>query len=654
MKTLTETISQHQVQAEVNVFDLWAQVYDIQPNPLLTLEERKVTPLLPSVSGQNILDVGCGTGRWLVKLELLEPASLTGTDCSTAMLNRARLKVHPTTILENRQNSELPGEDASYSLVLASFVLSYLNDVALFARQCARVLRADGCLLISDMHPATAAERGWARSFHIDGAKIETEAHSRTLMEIISIFRENGFEVSVLIEPSFEEPEKLIFDDAGKLAEYEDLARVPAIYILKLQKKCPCSPTLCPTPSTALQLTNVHMSVGPNTWRDGAIRIEEGRIGSICDQADAKGQALDLSGYVLLPGLINAHDHLDFGLFPNLGRAPGAPPYQNSTQWAWEINRVHSAVIRRYKQIPKTSRLWWGAIRNLLCGVTTVCHHNPLHEDLTHPDFPVRVLSSFGWAHSLAFDPQLKTTFWQTPTDQPFIVHAAEGIDAGSRNEIAQLDRMHVLSERTVIIHGLACTNAQISLINRRGASLVVCPTSNRFLFAKTLSRELMASVGRVSLGSDSPITASGDLLDEVNYLNERIGLDPNAIYRMVTSSPAEMLHLTSGQGQIVESGLADLIAVRSRQDTPALVLAGLTYRDVELVLLGGRVQMASHALYPRLPQNLRAGLSLLEVAGHRRWVRSPAQMLVEAAENVLGQGKLLLGQREVRHLAAI
>ena len=130
--------------------------------------------------------------------------------------------------------------------------------------------------LISDMHPATAAERGWARSFHIDGAKIETEAHSRTLMEIISIFRENGFEVSVLIEPSFEEPEKLIFDDAGKLAEYEDLARVPAIYILKLQKKCPCSPTLCPTPSTALQLTNVHMSVGPNTWRDGAIRIEGG------------------------------------------------------------------------------------------------------------------------------------------------------------------------------------------------------------------------------------------------------------------------------------------------------------------------------------------------------------------------------------------
>ena len=166
------------------------------------------------------------------------------------MLSRARLKVHPTTILESCENSELPGEDASYSLVLASFVLSYLNDVAGFARQCARVLRADGCLLISDMHPSTAAERGWARSFHIDGAKIEIEAHSRTLTEIISIFRESGFEDSVLIEPSFEEPEKTIFDDAGKLAEYEDLTEVPAIYILKLKKKCPCSPSLFSGPES--------------------------------------------------------------------------------------------------------------------------------------------------------------------------------------------------------------------------------------------------------------------------------------------------------------------------------------------------------------------------------------------------------------------
>src|SRR6266481_5344122 len=103
-----------------HVFDLWAPVYDAQSNPLLMLEERCVTPLLPPPSGEDVLDVGCGTGRWLTRLEALGPTSLTGTDCSTAMLERAQGKVLPTTTLEHGQCSALPGEDSSRSFVLAS------------------------------------------------------------------------------------------------------------------------------------------------------------------------------------------------------------------------------------------------------------------------------------------------------------------------------------------------------------------------------------------------------------------------------------------------------------------------------------------------------------------------------------------------------
>jgi ubiquinone/menaquinone biosynthesis C-methylase UbiE len=654
MNPLAQLMIETPVQPDASVFDLWAQVYDTQPNPLLALEERRVEPLLAAVGGCNVLDVGCGTGRWLTKLELLEPASLTGTDCSKAMLSRARVKTRPTTTLEHGDGSELPGEDGCYGLILASFLLSYISDMDEFARECARVLRAEGFVLISDMHPSTAADRGWVRSFHIEGAKIEIEARSRNLAQIIAAFRENEFEVSALIEPSFGEPEQFIFDEAGKLDEYKDLAGVPAIYILKLQKKRRRKSPQAPDRRTSLQLVNTRMSASPDTWDDGVLRIEDGRIASVCGHANAIDHAIDLSGYVLLPGLINAHDHLDFGLFPNLGRPLGAPPYQNCRQWAWEIHRVHTTIIQQYKQIPKTTRLWWGAIRNLLCGVTTVCHHNPLYEDLTLPEFPVRVLSSFGWAHSLAFDPQLGKTFLQTPADQPFILHAAEGIDVGSRSEIAKLDQMQILSKSTVLVHGLACKEADISLINRRGGSLVVCPTSNRFLFARTLSKELLASIDRVALGSDSPITAAGDLLDEVTYLNRNLGLDANTIYRMVTSSPAKILRLTDGEGQIVESGVADLIAVRSRNGTPASVLSGLTYADVELVLLAGRVQLASHDLYRRLPQNLRAGLNLLEVEGHHRWVRFPLKSMFQAAEDVLGEDRLVLGGRRLRYLSAL
>ena len=641
-------------QPDASVFNRWAQVYDAQCNPLLLLEERRAAPLLPSVRGGNVLDVGCGTGRWLTHLEALHPASLMGIDCSRAMLKHARKKVLPATKLEHGHSSALPGEDAWYTLVIASFLLSYVKDLQAFAFECARVVRPGGWLLLSDMHPVTAAEQGWKRSFHVDGATVDIAVHSRFLAEIIAVFAQNGFDVEVLIEPAFDEPERRAFVDAGKLAEYEKLVGVPAIYILKLRKQRPRVLLQFPAQGKALQLTNARIGTDPATWRYGAVSVADGRIASIRGHADITAQALNLQDYVLLPGLINSHEHLEFGLFPKLGRPAGAPAYRNSTEWAKEIHQVHSGTIERYRRIPKKSHLWWGAIRNLLCGVTTVCHHNPLHEDLTCSDFPVRVLSRFGWSHSIAFDPDLREKVQRTPREQPFILHAAEGIDEESRNELTQLDGMHVVDERTVLVHGLACTAKEISLINHRGASLVACPTSNWFLFKKTLQHELLTSVERVALGSDSPITAAGDLLDEIDYLCAQVGLNPDVIYSMVTTSPAEMFRLKDGQGRIAESGVADLIAVRGHYDTPARAISELAFGHVELVLLAGRVQLASPHLYARLPHHLRSGMELIEVAGHQRWIRAPLQALVASVECVLGQQKLLLAGREVRYLGTL
>lgn len=640
-------------QPDAGVFNRWARVYDAQTNPLLSLEQRNAAPLLPSVRGGNVLDVGCGTGRWLTHLETLRPASLTGIDCSIAMLKQAREKVLPATKLEHGHSSALPGEDASLTLVMASFLLSYVKDLQAFVFECARLVQPGGCVLVSDMHPVTAAERGWKRSFH-DGSTVDIAVHSRSLTEIIATFERNGFEVADLIEPAFEEPERQIFEDAGKLAEYEQLARVAAVYILKVQKQRPGTRLQFPARSRTLQLTNARIGAGPTAWKDGAVLIEDGRIAAIRDHADFTTQALNLQDYVLLPGLINSHEHLEFGLFPKLGRPAGAPSYRNSAEWAKEIHQVHSGIIERYRQIPKKTHLWWGAIRNILCGVTTVCHHNPLHEDLTRSDFPVRVLSCFGWSHSIAFDPDLKERFLRTPREQPFILHAAEGMDEESRNELTRLDQMQVVDERTVFVHGLACTAKEISLINQRGASLVVCPTSNRFLFEKTLQHELLTSVERVALGSDSPITAAGDLLDEIDYLYAQAGITPEMIYSIVTTSPAQIFHLKDGQGRIAESGVADLIAVRGHYDTPAMAISELTFADVELVLLAGRVQMASLHLYARLPYHLRFGMELIEVGGHQRWIRAPLQALFASAECVLGQNKLLLAGREVRYVGAL
>ena len=178
---------------------------------------------------------------------------------------------------------------------------------------------------------------------------------------------------------------------------------------------------------------------------------------------------LDLSGHLVMPGLINAHDHLEFNLFPQLGRGP----YRNAGEWARDIYHPDRSPIREQLCVPKAVRLWWGALKNLLSGVTTVCHHNPYEREIFDADFPVRVVRRFAWAHSLEFEPDLAAHFRKAPPSYPFLIHCAEGTDAAARREVHALDGLGALDERTAIIHGVGLTGAGLALMRRRRASLV-------------------------------------------------------------------------------------------------------------------------------------------------------------------------------------
>jgi cytosine/adenosine deaminase-related metal-dependent hydrolase/SAM-dependent methyltransferase len=645
-------------------YRLWSRVYDSQSNPMISLEERHLEPLVPDLRNRIAVDTGCGTGRWLQRLSVRRPSRLIGIDCSPEMLALAAAR-HPQADLFLASCESLPLRDQIADLVLVSFVIGYLDTLACFAAELRRIIAPGGRVLISDLHPETAASNGWQRSFSLQQQSFAVDSRFWSVADVVRALESEGFRLSLHLEPGFGDPERRLFEAAGKSEAFHALAGQPALSILVFETRGSATHESIALASTKPTSGAHHSGVAGPPSGNLPLLLRRGRIALSASEAITEdlrtdgsrlvparqnvspSVELELDGYLLLPGLVNAHDHLEFALFPRLGNRQ----YQNFREWAEEIYLPSEPPLRDHLSIPKSTRLWWGGLRNLLAGVITVCHHNPFLPEVFNEDFPVDVVRNFGWAHSLALEPDVKGRFAETPPGLPFIIHLAEGMDLPSARELQRLDSLCRISNRTVVVHGLGLTAQGRALLRRRAAALVWCPSSNLFLFGKTLSPDELAQIGRVALGTDSPLTAAGDMLDELRIARER-GTSPSQLYELATSNPSDVLRLRDGEGTLRPGGIANLVAFRDSGLSPADTLIGSTFRDVALVVRRGRVQLVSDQLMPRIPAVLAHGLYPLLVKDHLCWVRAPLGHLFRDTVEALGCD-LRLGGKEIRNASA-
>jgi ubiquinone/menaquinone biosynthesis C-methylase UbiE len=226
--SLSQTEGAERIDAQ-QAYELWAPSYDTTPNPLLALEERSLSSVFGNPVGKNIVDLGCGTGRWLTRLEQSSAGSLTGVDSSAAMLAEARRKCRPSTRLIHANCSATSLPDRQTDFVLASFVLSYIDDLEKFADEAARILRPGGTLIVADMHP-NAVSYGWRRTFRSPVRVFEIETYEYSLQRLFSVMAGAGFLLEQTVEPSFGEAEAAIFRKAGKYDSFLQVQGMPVIY----------------------------------------------------------------------------------------------------------------------------------------------------------------------------------------------------------------------------------------------------------------------------------------------------------------------------------------------------------------------------------------------------------------------------------------
>lgn len=124
-------------------------------------QNRALSPLLAALSGKLVLEVGCGTGRWLARGRR-KGARMIGIDISANMLRLARAhSLRAKFDLISAHASFLPFKSDTFDCILSVTTLQHVLDpkrLTEVASEIRRTLRPDGLLILLET----------ATSLHVD------------------------------------------------------------------------------------------------------------------------------------------------------------------------------------------------------------------------------------------------------------------------------------------------------------------------------------------------------------------------------------------------------------------------------------------------------------------------------------------------------
>lgn len=197
-----------------NDYDAFAAAYDAdnENNAWNAYYERPaVLRLLGDVSGQRVLDAGCGGGAHAAAL-LDRGAIVTGIDTSAGLLEIAgRRLAGRARLLQADLNAPLPFGDGAFDVVLASLVMHYLPDWTPPLREFNRVLTRGGRLVFSTHHPFMDHQLSgrdnyfetysFADAWQRDGRTIEMRFWHRPLNAMVEALASSGFRLASVSEP---------------------------------------------------------------------------------------------------------------------------------------------------------------------------------------------------------------------------------------------------------------------------------------------------------------------------------------------------------------------------------------------------------------------------------------------------------------------
>jgi len=369
-----------------------------------------------------------------------------------------------------------------------------------------------------------------------------------------------------------------------------------------------------------LYLADVVLPISAPPLDHGAVRVEGSQIvavGRACDLPPQPGEEVtDLGASTLLPGLINAHCHLDFTRFK--GSLNGR---QGFTEWIKRIN----ALRRSFSTMDYIKSIAEGFDLLAQGGVTTVANieafpellpalpvpplrtwwflelidvRSRINEDETllgalsffenHPEW----LGGFGLSPHAPYTASVdlyrlartcgekygmlsSTHIAESVEEHEMFSHARgplydfltslgrDNSDCGQGSSLSHLVEHGVIGSNCIIAHLNYLQDYDYELVARTGASVVHCPKCHTYFGHAPFPMKTLREYGvNVCLGTDS--LASNNSLDmraEMREAQALHSLGDREVLEMVLLNGARALGQVGRLGQISPGATADLVA---------------------------------------------------------------------------------------------
>jgi len=380
---------------------------------------------------------------------------------------------------------------------------------------------------------------------------------------------------------------------------------------------------------------------------DGAVLIANNRVASVGRWKDVSlerwSRAIDLGDTVLLPGLVNAHCHLDYTDLAGM-----VPPQKSFTDWIklitaakgqWDdtefgeswlhgacmLVRSGTTTVADFEAVPKLlPEVWSGTLLRVisfleLTGVKSrrqprVILQEALTRIRTLPSGRCRAVVAPHAPYSTV--PELVRLCARTAQRRkwPLSIHLSESFqefemfrhargemfewlkrnerdpsDCGLGSPVRHLARAGALGRSLVAVHVNYLEKDDARLLGRKKVSVVHCPRSHAYFgHAPFPFRELTRARVNVCLGTDSLATVYKTRRDsvELNLFDEMRAfadthprLSAKTLLQMTTLNAARALGMTGQVGEISSSAFADLIAIPYRGTVVGIYDALLRHR---------------------------------------------------------------------------